>query len=104
MFMSDFRKDIRLSVEVTDFGMDMPTDLAIEQVVMRSLKTTGGLTQGRGMTELQRTVWLLSTPACPEVNRTLQEVTDVTYEASTPSKRFQRLPKHLTVCDSKKPI
>ena len=72
---------------------------------------------GRGTIELERTVWLLSTPACAEVNQAMQEVTNVTYEASkqhketsqrnftsTPSKRFQRLPKDLIVCDSKKPI
>ena len=29
----------------------LPTDLIIEQVLMRSLKTSGGLTRGRGMTE-----------------------------------------------------
>ena len=49
---------------------------------MRSLKTAGGLTHGRGVTELQRTVWLLSTPACVEVNRALQEITQVIYETS----------------------
>ena len=31
------------------------TDLMIEQQLMRSVKTTGGLTHGRGMTDLQRT-------------------------------------------------
>ena len=64
------------------FWAGLLTDLAIEHVLMRSLKTTGGLTQERGMTELQRTVWLLSTPACAEVNRAMQKVTNVTYEAS----------------------
>ena len=50
---------------------------------MSSLKTTGGMTRGRGMTaELQRSVWLLSTPACAEINRSMQEVTGVKYEAS----------------------
>lgn len=31
----------------------LSTDLVIEQVLMRSMKTNGGLTRGRGMTELQ---------------------------------------------------
>ena len=48
-----------------DIGLDY---LLIEQVLMRSLKTTGGLTRGRGMTETQRLVWLLSSKACSEVN------------------------------------
>ena len=39
----------------------LSTDLLIEQVVMRSAKTTGGLTRGHGMSESQRITWLLST-------------------------------------------
>ncbi len=49
---------------------------------MRSLKTTGGLTHGRGMTEIQRLVWLLSMPVTAEVNGALQEFTGVNYTAS----------------------
>ena len=49
---------------------------------MRSFKTTGGMTRGRGMNELLRSVWLLSTLACTEINRSMQEVTGVKYEAS----------------------
>ena len=30
---------------------DLSTDLMIEQVIMRSMKTSGGLTRDRGMTE-----------------------------------------------------
>ena len=62
-----------------------------QQVLMRSLKTTGGLTRGRGMTELQRTFLLLSTPACAEVNRAMQEVTNVTYEASEQHKETSQV-------------
>ena len=36
------------------FFAGIGTDLMIEQELMRSVKTTGGLTHGRGMTELQR--------------------------------------------------
>ena len=46
----------------------LSNDLVIEQVLMRSLKTTGGLTRGRGMTETQRLVWCLARHACAEVN------------------------------------
>jgi len=46
---------------------------------MRSLKTSGGLTRGRGMTEQQRLTWLLGMPACAEVNQTLQELTGTRY-------------------------
>ena len=43
------------------------TDLTIEQKLMRSVKTTGGLTRGKGMGELQRTICLFSTPVCAEI-------------------------------------
>jgi hypothetical protein len=36
------------------------TDLAIEQVMMRSIKRIGGLTHGRGMTESTRLTWVHS--------------------------------------------
>ena len=77
-----FQKGYHVVRRSDRFWAGLLTDLAIEHVLMRSFKTTGGLTQERGMTELQRTVWLLSTPACAEVNRAMQKVTNVTYEAS----------------------
>ena len=49
---------------------------------MQSIKTHGGLTRGRGMTENQRTVWLLSTPACSQVNHAMQQVSGVFYDGS----------------------
>ena len=49
---------------------------------MRSLKATGGLTRGRGMTETQRLVWLLSMKACSEVNLAMQDLTTVNYMTS----------------------
>ena len=36
------------------------TDLVIEQVMMRSIKSRGGLTRGRGMTESVRLQWVCS--------------------------------------------
>ena len=60
----------------------LSTDLVIEQVLMRSLKTTGGLTRGRGMDETQRLTWLLSSPVCSEVNTALQDYTSVHYSTS----------------------
>ena len=46
----------------------LSTDLVIEQVLMWTIKTTGGLTRGRGMEDLQREQCVLSMPACSEVN------------------------------------
>ena len=47
-----------------------------------SLKTIGGMTRGRGMTELQRAVWLLSTPTCVDINESMQQFTGIVYETS----------------------
>ncbi len=51
------------------------TDLYIEQVLMGSIKSLGGLTRGRGFDESTSLIWSLSSPACAEVHRALQEVT-----------------------------
>ncbi len=55
----------------------LSTDLVIEQVLMRSIKTNGGLTRGHGMAEMQRLVWLLSMPACANITHSMQELTGV---------------------------
>ena len=46
------------------YWAELSTDLVIEQALMRSIKSAGGLTRGKGMDEQQRHVWLLSIPAC----------------------------------------
>ncbi|CAG2196688.1 unnamed protein product [Mytilus edulis] len=58
------------------------SDLFIEQVLMRSVKTAGGLTRGRGMTESQRSLWLMSMPACAEINQAMQDLSGVGYFSS----------------------
>jgi len=52
-------------------------DLVIEQVLMRSMKTSGGLTIGRFMTETQSILWLMSHPLCSQVNTAMQQLTGV---------------------------
>ncbi|CAC5384539.1 unnamed protein product [Mytilus coruscus] len=49
------------------FLAGLSKDLVIEQVLMRSVKTTGGLTRGRDMGEAQRAPWLLSIPTLAAV-------------------------------------
>ena len=53
---------------------------------MRTIKTTGGLTRGRGMGELQSAQWVLSMPACSEVNGAMQEFTGSNYVKSNQHK------------------
>ena len=49
---------------------------------MRSIKVVGGMTHGRGMTDLQRELWVMSIPACADMNRAMQNFTGVVYENS----------------------
>ena len=62
------------------FWAGLSTHHVIEQSLMRSLKTTGGLTRGRGMGEVQRLIWLLSSPICAEINNSMQHLTSVNFE------------------------
>ena len=64
------------------FWAGLSTDLIIEQVLMRSMKTTGGLTRGRGMSETQRLVWLMSMPACADINNSMQNLTGTNFLTS----------------------
>ncbi len=68
----------------------LSTDLMIEQVLMRSMKTSGELTRGRGMTEQQRLTWLLSMPVCAEVNRAMQEFTGVKHNTGEQNKDLSK--------------
>ena len=73
----------------------LSTDLVIEQILMRSLNSVGGITHGRGKTESQRSVWLLSSPACAEINMAMQNFTGILYEGSeqhkgTTKARFEK--------------
>ena len=57
-------------------------DLVIEQTLMRSLKSTGGLTRGSGMSEVQRTVWALSSPVSSAYNYAMQDFSQALYSTS----------------------
>ena len=74
-----FKEGLHVVRRSDRYWAGLSSDLIIEQVLMRSMKTSGGLTRGRGMTEQQRLIWLLSMPACAEVNKTMQELTGVSY-------------------------
>ena len=63
---------------------------------MRALKTRGGLTRGRRITETQRLIWVLSTPACSEINSAMQDATGTTFTTSEQHKENNstRMAKH----------
>eukprot|EP00745_Piridium_sociabile_P028799 TRINITY_DN4651_c0_g1_i2.p1 TRINITY_DN4651_c0_g1~~TRINITY_DN4651_c0_g1_i2.p1 ORF type:complete len:839 (-),score=172.35 TRINITY_DN4651_c0_g1_i2:728-3244(-) len=64
------------------FWAGLSKDLVIEQTLMKALKTNGGLTRGTGLKERQRTVWLLSMPACAQVNAHMQSLTRVSFSTT----------------------
>jgi hypothetical protein len=82
----NFNKGLHVIRRSNRLWAGLSSDLVIEQVLMRSLKTSGGLTQGRGMTERQRLLWLLSRSACAEVNQAMQELTGVNYNTGEQNK------------------
>jgi len=82
----DFMSGLHLVRRSGPYLAGLSTNLVIEQVLMRSLKTSGGLTRGRGMTEQQRLTWLLAMPTCAETNRAMQELTGVLYDSGEQNK------------------
>ena len=64
------------------FWAGLSSDLVIEQVLMRSLKSSGGMTRGRKMGEQQRAQWLLSMPACADINEAMQNLSAISYHSS----------------------
>ena len=70
------------------FWTERLSDLIIEQVLIRGVKTTRGLARGRGFLETQRLFWLLSTPAKAEdINNVMQGLTGVQYNTSEQYKK-----------------
>ena len=64
------------------FGAGLSSDLVIEQVLMQSLKSSGGMARGRKMGEQQRTQWILSMPACADINEAMQNLSVIRYHSS----------------------
>ena len=68
------------------FWAGLSTDLVIEQVLMRILKTIGGLTRERRMTEQQRLMWVMAMPVCAEIIRVMQDLVGIRYDAGEQNK------------------
>lgn len=58
------------------------SDLAIEQVLMRSLKSRGGLTHGRGVTESVRQQWVYTMHHCTSLHEAMTSLTCKKHETS----------------------
>ena len=64
-------------------------DLTIEQALMRSLKTSDGLTRGTGFSDVQRSTWLLSKPVCSRYTQHMEDNTGVLYSTSEQHKTLR---------------
>lgn len=53
----------------------LPSDLVTEHVLIRSVKSTGGLTRGTGMGEAHCVLWLVSKPTCTKMKSAMQMFT-----------------------------
>ena len=58
------------------------TDLTIEQVLMRSIKSSGGITRGRGITESVRLTWLGSMHRRASMHDAMSSLTNVSRVSS----------------------
>ena len=82
----------------------LSSDLIKEQVLMRNLKTSGGLTRGRGMSKTQRLIWLLSMLATTEINEAMQEFTEDTFSSSEQHKDTSEARISRDMKDKKSPL
>ena len=64
------------------FWAGLSSDLVIEQTLMRSLKTSGGLAPGSGMNEEQRSLWTMSMPVTAMYSMAMQDLNNLTYTTS----------------------
>ena len=70
------------------------TDLFIEQVLMAGIKSSGGLTHGRGFDESTRLLFLLSRPICSEVTESIFNIAGCS--SSHPDGHRDLLRAHIT--------
>ena len=78
----------------------LTTDLGLEQVLMKSMKMSGGLTRGWGMTEEKRLIWLLSMQVCAEMNSAMLGLTVVSYNTGEQNKEISESRKNLEMKDT----
>ena len=83
-----FRSGLHIIRRSDRFCGGLPPDLVIEQVLMRSVKTTGGMTRGKGMTECQHVQWLLSMPSCAAMNVAMQTFCGTDFHTSSQHKEM----------------
>ena len=86
VFYSKFNAGYHVVRRSDKFWSGLGYDLTIEQTLMRSLKTSGGLTRGSGMREHMQSIWTLSTPLSAEYSLAMQSLTEMEYTTSVQHK------------------
>ena len=64
------------------FWAGLWTDLVIEQVLIRGLKSRGGLTRGRGVSESVRLIWVKTMHRCASVHNAKISIKNVLHKIS----------------------
>ena len=76
---------------VTRTGNDwtsVPTDMTIEETLMRTVKSSGGLTRGRGFDESVRNLWVLSLSHCDQLDRAVKDFAGLNVQSDTGNKEL----------------
>ncbi len=95
-----FQKGYHVVRRSNPYWAGLSTDLIIEQVLMRSGKTSGGLTIITGMTETQQNVWLLSLPSHAHVDEVIQELFGVRHDTREQHKEVSKARQSRDVNDT----
>lgn len=86
MHPEDYRKMAQEDCHVVrrndKFWSGTPLDMIIEQELMRRMKTSGGLTHGRGITDSTLSRWISGMPQCLQVSEALENFSGVITVAS----------------------
>ena len=85
--------DYRTIRHTNKFWVSLWSDLIIEQVMMRSLKSRGGITRRRRVTEVIRLLWTNTAHRCGAVHKAMTNLTGMKHKTSK---------QHLEISQSRK--
>ncbi|XP_071950731.1 uncharacterized protein [Antedon mediterranea] len=97
-----FCKGLNVVRRTNKFWAGVSCDLAIEQTLMRSVKSTGGLTRGSKMSEHSRMLWVLTRPCMSAFNESMQSFTNKTFATSDQHKEAAPSSIHRDTIDTDK--
>ena len=69
------KKELHSVRHIDRYWVGLSPDLVIEQVLMRSIKTRGGVTRGRGITNSVRIIYVNSMHQCSMIHQAMGSLT-----------------------------